>query len=246
MKDECYESNEEKIPQVVDLGLISGTRWASCNLGASQPWEYGGYYAWGETEEKDVYNHATYRYFEGEDTNGDGFYEKDEKCENLGENICNTEYDVAHMKLGDGWQMPTREQFMELIDNCIKEWTELHGVKGLKFIGPNGNSIFLPAGGCRNGSGFDNFGDSGCYWSSMVSTHARFNAHNLLFSSSYAFWYGYCSRSIGHSIRPVKGIESFDKRINISEAFELMPSCQLSNTSSKSDNKPSASCWSLN
>lgn len=63
MKDECYESNEEKIPQVVDLGLISGTRWASCNLGASQPWEYGGYYAWGETEEKDVYNSTIFFQF---------------------------------------------------------------------------------------------------------------------------------------------------------------------------------------
>lgn len=213
MKDEYYETNEEKIPLEIDLGLPSGTKWASCNIGASQPWEYGGYYAWGEIEEKEVYNDTTYMYFEGEDADGDGFYDKNEESVALGENICGTEYDVAYMKLGDGWQMPTREQFMELVDNCNREWAELHGVKGLKFIGPNGNSIFLPAGGCRNNSVLDDFGDCGCYWSGMESTNMHYNAHNLLFSSSYAFWYGYCNRSLGHSVRPVKGACEFALRI---------------------------------
>ena len=137
MKDEHYETNEEKMPQVVDLGLPSGTKWASCNVGASHPWEYGGYYAWGETEEKEVYNDVTYQHFKGEDSDGDGFYDKDEQCIDIGEDICATEYDVARMKLGDGWQMPTKEQFKELIDNCEREWSELHGVNGLIFIGPN-------------------------------------------------------------------------------------------------------------
>ena len=70
MKDEHYKTNEEKMPQVVDLGLPSGTKWASCNVGASHPWEYGGYYAWGETEEKEVYNDVTYQHFKGEDSEG--------------------------------------------------------------------------------------------------------------------------------------------------------------------------------
>ena len=204
MNDEYYEANAEKKPQVIDLALPSGTEWASCNIGASQPWEYGGYYAWGETVEKDLYNDVTYKYFEGEDTDGDGFYDEDEESADLGENICGTEYDVAHMKLGDGWQMPTNEQFMELLDNCDRKWTEFHGVKGLKFIGSNGNSIFLPAGGYRDNSVFELLGDYGCYWSGMLSAYKHFNAHNLLFCSSFAFWYGYCNRSLGHSIRPVK------------------------------------------
>ena len=204
MKDEYYETNEGRKPLEIDLGLPSGTKWASSNIGASQPWEYGGYYAWGEIEEKEVYNDTTYMYFKGEDADGDGNYDKHVECEVLSENISGTEYDVAHVKLGDGWQMPTREQFMELVDNCNREWTELHGVKGLKFIGPNGNSIFLPAGRGRRNSGFDDLDDCGCYWSGMVSKYAFFNAHNLLFTSTFACWFGYCSRSLGHSVRPVK------------------------------------------
>ena len=210
MKDEYYETNEGKKLLEIDLGLPSGTKWASCNIGASQPWEYGGYYAWGEIDEKEVYNDTTYMYFEGEDADGDGFYDKDEESVALGENICGTEYDVAYMKLGDGWQMPTREQFMELVDNCNREWTELHGVKGLKFIGPNGNNIFLPAGRSRRNSGFDELDDYGCYWSGMVSKYAFFNAHNLLFTSTFACWFGYCGRSLGHSVRPVKNPYAFN------------------------------------
>jgi hypothetical protein len=204
MKDEYYKANEEKMPQVIDLGLPSGTKWASCNVGAFHPWEYGGYYAWGETEEKNVYNDVTYQYFEGENVDGDGNYEKLVECEVLSENISGTEYDVAHVKLGDGWQMPTREQFMELLNKCHREWTELHAVKGLKFIGPNGNSIFLPAGGCRENSNLKCLGDYGYYWSSMLPKRERFNAHNLVFCADYAFWYGFVGRNIGHSVRPVK------------------------------------------
>lgn len=204
MKDEYYETNEEKAPLVIDLGLPSGTKWASCNVGASQSWECGDYYAWGETEEKEVYNDMTYLYFEGEDTDGDGFYDKDEQCIDIGEDICGTEYDVAHIKLGDGWQMPTREHFKELVVNCKREWTEFHGVKGLKFIGSNGNSIFLPAGGYCESSVIEDLGLSGCYWSSTLSTSACFNAHILLFTSNYAVWCCYCSRRIGYSVRPVK------------------------------------------
>ena len=204
MKDGYYEANEEKKPQVIDLGLPSGTIWASCNVGASQPWECGGYYAWGETEEKVVYNDVTYIYFKGKDTDDDGFYDKHEESEEIIENICGSVFDVAHMKWGDGWQMPTKEQFKELLDHCSSKWTELHGVKGLKLVGPNGNSIFLPAGGSRNHSVINDVGDCGCYWSGMLSANMHHNAHNLLFGHSYAFWYGYCNRSLGHSVRPVK------------------------------------------
>lgn len=165
-------------------------------MGFLQHWRFSTMGMWwllclGETEEKDVYNDVTYQYFEGENADGDGNYDKHVECEVLSENISGTEYDVAHVKLKDGWQMPTREQFMELLKKCHREWTEFHAVKGLKLIGPNGNSIFLPAGGCRENSNLEYLGDYGYYWSSMLPKRERFNAHNLVFCADYAYWYGY-------------------------------------------------------
>ena len=122
--------------EAVDLGLPSGTKWAACNVGATKPEEYGGYYAWGETEEKEFYDKSTYK-----------FYQDDEYV-NIGEDISGTEYDVAHVKWGGNWYMPTWEEFRELINNCKIEWTTFNGVNGEKFTSKiNGNSIFLPAAG---------------------------------------------------------------------------------------------------
>ena len=103
-------------PHQIDLGLPSGTKWACCNVGADKPEAYGGYYAWGETEEKDVYNDVTYQYSTGEDGNGDGYYD-DYHVEtsfdvygvwqSLGDDIAGSQYDVAQVKWGGDWQMPT-------------------------------------------------------------------------------------------------------------------------------------------
>ena len=115
----CPDGNH---PHLIDLGLPSGTKWACCNVGATQPEEYGGYYAWGETEEKEVYSEDTYKYYQN------GSYV------NIGSDISGTEYDVAHVNWGSDWVMPTHDEQMELLNNCTSEWTTLNGVNGRKFI----------------------------------------------------------------------------------------------------------------
>jgi len=140
-------SSSNKVPPgiiSVNLGLPSGTRWASCNIGAPRPEAFGGYYAWGEVSEKSVYDWSTYTHCDG----------TIESCRDIGSNICGTQYDVVHVKWGGRWQMPTSDQIKELIENCSYEWTQVNGVNGGRFTGPNGNSIFLPAAGYRDNSGF--------------------------------------------------------------------------------------------
>lgn len=132
--------------EAVDLGLPSGTKWASCNVGATKPEESGGYFAWGETEEKEYYNDVTYLYSTGEDIDRDGEYEEKERYKHLGPDISGTEYDVAHVKWGGDWRMPTLDQFKELLANCTSKWTSLNGMIGCKFISKiNGSTIFFPA-----------------------------------------------------------------------------------------------------
>ena len=221
------EANMVKHPQMIDLGLPSGTKWASCNVGATQPWEYGGYYAWGETEEKEVYTDMTYKYCTGEDTDGDGWYDKQQLYDDIGIivsvqdnkeskgltirypfelfSICGTVYDLAHMTWGDSWQMPSREQFDELIECCQHEWISLNGVEGCRFTGPNGNSIFLPA--ARNHSVFSEFTQATyCFY----RTGSRFNDYDH--DDHACFFYAspnetYCGRNGerygGCSVRPV-------------------------------------------
>ena len=133
----CPDNNH---PHAIDLGLPSGTKWACCNVGASSPEEYGGYYAWGETEEKSKYSEKNYK---------QGKKDRKQKYKGYEYDIAGTEYDVAYMKWGKNWWMPTINQLKELKEMCTWQWTEKRATKGLLLIGPNGNSIFLPAGGCR-------------------------------------------------------------------------------------------------
>lgn len=189
------KSEEPVVPDVpaeaIDLGLPSGTKWASCNVGASKPEEYGSYYAWGETEEKDVYSEDTYKYYQN------GSYV------NIGSDISGTEYDVAHVKWGGNWCMPTLDDIFELLDNCTNEWTTLNGVNGRKFTSKiNGNSIFLPAASGRLGGGLTIAGEYGFYWSSsQIPDYSRL-AYILYFYSGGAYRYRYY-RYNGQSVRPV-------------------------------------------
>ena len=121
--------------QAVDLGL--SVYWASCNLGAEKPEEYGDYYAWGETKTKQQFTRNNYAYYNSNTT----------LYTNIGSEISGTEYDAATVNLGSDWRMPTRSEMQELIDKCIWEWTQINNVNGYKVIGKNGNSIFLPAAG---------------------------------------------------------------------------------------------------
>lgn len=194
----CPDNNH---PHAIDLGLPSGTKWACCNVGAGKPEGYGGYYAWGETEKKDVYNEVTYQYCTGNDTDGDGYYDNNVSFQNLGSDIAGTQYDVAHVKWGGSWVMPSFDQMKELIDNTTRSWTTLNGINGCLFKGTNGGCVFLPAAG----SWYDYLtyvGNSGYYWSGTQSTSYSGSAYDFFFNSVRAECYS-SMRSGGRSIRPV-------------------------------------------
>ena len=185
----CPDSNH---PHAIDLGLPSGTKWACCNIGASSPEGYGGYYAWGETEEKSYYDWDTYKY-----------YNDDTGLVNIGSDIAGTSYDVAHVKWGGSWRMPTTEQQQELLNNCSSEWTSENGVNGRRFTGPNGASVFLPAAGFRWYDNLYDVGNSGYYWSSSLYPSDDYYAGNLGFNSGSSYWYYVDGRYFGLSVRAV-------------------------------------------
>jgi len=184
----------------IDLGLPSGTKWASFNVGATRPEEFGGYFAWGEVSEKAKYDWSNYTHCEG----------TIDSCRDIGANICGTRYDVANLRWGSRWQMPSSDQINELIENCRYEWTQVNGVNGGRFTGPNGMSIFLPATGYR-----DNSSDS---ISATGVVDVGFFAEYLSGSQSSPFIeYAFClqlsnfgaegrntGRGFGNVIRPVE------------------------------------------
>ena len=134
----------------VDLGLPSGVKWATCNVGAETPTGFGDYFAWGETSPKAEYT------WENSVTYG----------EQMSDISGNAQYDAATANWGGSWRMPTREQMQELVDHCEWEWTQVNGVYGSKVTGPNGSCIFLPAAGGRYGSSLGYDGSYGFCWSS--------------------------------------------------------------------------------
>ena len=195
----CNDANHV---HAVDLGL--SVKWACCNVGATKPEEYGGYYAWGETEEKSDYSPGTYKWFkyDGSDYSitkycTDSYYGSvDNKT------VLDPEDDVAHVKWGGSWRMPTLEEQMELLDECIWKWTELNGINGYRVTGPNGNSIFLPAAGYRYGTELGRRGAHGAYWSSCLDAYGCDDACGLFFNDDYQDW-GLYYRTNGFSVRPV-------------------------------------------
>ena len=191
--------------RAIDLGLPSGTKWASCNVGATKPEEYGGYYAWGETNEKDYYDASRYEHAQIDEY---GWSVGNGPCYNavnIGSNISGTQYDAATANWGGSWKMPTLDQIKELIDNCSSEWTQINDVNGRKFTGPNGNSIFLPAAGSRCNDSFNDVGSIGQYWSCSLSTELYLWAHGLAFHFRYGgnVWSDVSDRYCGRSVRPV-------------------------------------------
>ena len=201
-------SQDCPVAEAIDLGLPSGTLWASWNVGASAPEEYGGYYAWGETEEKDYYDESTYKYYNSET----------EECIHIGDDIAGTEYDVAHVKWGGSWRMPTRLQQDELRAYCSNEWTQQNGVNGIRVTGPNGNSIFLPAAGSRRIYYHSFEGERGIYWSSSLYS-SNYGCYQY-FNSNY--WdYGSYVCCTGLSVRAVINAEKAQRDCPIAEAIDL-------------------------
>lgn len=166
--------------------MPSGLLWATCNVGANSPEEYGDYYAWGETETKDKYT--------------------EKNCSTCGVKMNdisgNPKYDVARKKWGGNWRMPIYDEIKELIKECTWEWIEQNGVSGYKVTGPNGCSIFLPAAGYRSGLLLYSAGRNGYYWSSTPYEGSSNNVYSLYFNSNYQSMY-YSIRGNGQSVRPV-------------------------------------------
>ena len=179
--------------EAVDLGL--SVKWATCNVGATKPEGYGGYYAWGEKEEKSDYSKSTYKYYNSSTSS----------YVDIGSIISGTEYDVARAKWGGRWRMPTVDECQELNDKCT--WTEFtyNGVAGEKVTGPNGNSIFLPAAGMCDAKVVYHSVTNGFYWSGTLLEGFSDNACGMFFFSSGSHYWGYnWYRYIGLPVRPVE------------------------------------------
>ncbi len=173
--------------EYVDLGLPSGLKWATRNIGADNPEDYGHYFAWGETSPKEEYTK--------------------ENCSTYGKDMDdisgNAEYDAATANWGGDWRMPTYDEQRELLDRCTWTWATENDVNGYKVTGPNGNSIFLPAAGFRYGSSLDDSGSRGYYWSSTPCDYnLDCSAYYLFFTSDFQYMSSYY-RNLGLSVRPV-------------------------------------------
>ena len=184
----------------VDLGL--SVKWATCNVGASNLEDYGGYYAWGETEEKENYAWSTYKWSTGvfNSITKYNHYFMSGVVDN--KDVLDSEDDVAHVKWGGGWRTPTYAEFTELCNLCTWQWVTVKGINGYRVTGPNGNSIFLPAAGCCSESVVELRGNNGYYMTNLNDKGACNYSYALRFIngsySNISF-----DRSQGHSVRPV-------------------------------------------
>ncbi|MBR4829640.1 MAG: hypothetical protein IKZ92_07560 [Muribaculaceae bacterium] len=198
----------------VDLGLPSGTIWATRNVGASSPEDYGDYFAWGETAPKDYYDWSTYKWCNGSyytltkyctsSSYGlDGFVDNKTELDQSDDAAC------AHYP---GGRMPSLEQIQELCNSCSWQWTQRNGVSGQLVTGPNGNTMFLPAAGSRGGGSLYGAGSYGYYWSRTLTSNVPSVACLLYF---YSGNWNYClngsrgsgygsSRGSGFTVRAVR------------------------------------------
>lgn len=204
------DNNDRRQPDYVDLGL--SVKWAKCNLGASKPEEYGGYYQWAGT--KDVsdksicldWDNCPYHTGFEEDSGWTKYITK--SFFDIADNKTTLEAkdDAATVKLGSAWRIPTDAEWQELIDNCTWTWTTLNGVKGYivrsKKTGYTDNWIFLPAACDRDGHYLSSVGPSGYYWSSFLGTNYHAYAYAVSFNSANVGW-SVDNRCNGLSVRPV-------------------------------------------
>lgn len=194
----------------VDLGLRSGTMWATCNVGADHPEEYGDCFAWAEIQPKTTYGWSTYTYSHCDYnhltkycTNSEfGYHGFVDDLKEL--QPCD---DAATANWGEGWRTPTYSEWVELLTRCDYAWTTQNGVNGFLFTARNGNSIFLPAAGSRMDADSSHVGSGGYYWSSSLSKSLPDMAKGFSFSCNGGDWVDHdiydCGREFGLSVRPV-------------------------------------------
>jgi len=192
---------EDNHHDYVDLGL--SVKWATCNVGADSPEDYGDYFAWGETQPKTNYTWSTYKWCRGNQDNLTK-YCTDSDYGTVDDKIqLDLTDDAARVNWGGSWRMPTIDELTELREKCNWTWTTQKGVNGYKVTSKtNGRSIFLPAAGYRDDSSLSYAEAFGYYWSSSLDTGDPGSARCLIFDSSGADWYG-SSRYYGQSVRPV-------------------------------------------
>ena len=189
----------------VDLGLTSGTLWATMNIGARTPEEYGYYFAWGETTPKNYYDWDTYKWCVDNFNNlnkyctDNRFGFVDNKTE------LDPEDDAAYVNWGFNWRMPTDAQFDELRSECYWLWTSINGVNGYLVSSKlNSASLFLPAAGDCFASSVFSAESEGNYWSRTLYAGETYNAYNLGFGSDHVGYSGCWNREKGYSIRAVR------------------------------------------
>ncbi|MBR5352892.1 MAG: hypothetical protein IK126_04190 [Bacteroidales bacterium] len=192
----------------VDLGLPSGLLWATRNVGATSPEDYGDYFAWGETTPKSVYDWSTYTY-----CNGD-YHQLTKYCSDSYWGYNGFTDNLTILQPGDdaatanyGGRTPTKEEWRELMDNTTNSWTTQNGVNGRRFTGPNGNSLFLPAAGIRLDSSLIYAGNYAYYWSSSLDTDHPYYAWRFYFRSVRYRSLDGNYRSSGLSVRAVRSAQ---------------------------------------
>ena len=189
--------------EYVDLGLPSGTLWATCNVGANSPEDYGDYFAWGETEPKTTYSWATYKWCNGRDSTLTKYCDRSAVGTVDNKTELEVADDAAYVNWGSEWRMPSYTQIQELVDNCTSQWTTQNGVTGRKVTGPNGNSLFFPAAGWHYSGGIANIGSFGYYWSRTVCTGSTRWTYVISFYSDN-FLCGGHFRCNGYNVRAVR------------------------------------------
>lgn len=199
-------STPNVVHEYVDLGLPSGLLWATCNVGADSPEDYGDYFAWGETQPKSDYSWGTYQYCNGSASTltkycNNASYGYNGFTDNL--TTLQPSDDAATANWGTDWRMPTKEEWQELYSNTTHIWTTQNSVNGRLFTAPNGNSLFLPAAGGYVGTSLGGAGTYGDYWSSSLEADKPHRAWCLDFvSGNCGMSYSY--RKLGQSVRPVR------------------------------------------
>jgi hypothetical protein len=195
----CVEPEEE---DYVDLGLPSGTLWATRNVGANSPEEYGDYFAWGETQPKDYYDWSTYKWCNGMEGTLTKYCTNSDSGTVDNKTVLESADDAARANWGGKWRMPTTAEQDELRKQCTWTLTTQNGEDGYIVTGPNGNSILLPAVGYRYGKSLRSAGTNGYYWSNALSTDSTNYAYYLEFDSYDVSW-GHNYRYVGLTVRPV-------------------------------------------
>ncbi len=204
--EEVSFTNSTNGHEYVDLGL--SVMWATCNVGADSPEDYGDYFAWGETEPKDVYDWSTYKYCNGSSTTLTKYNTQNSYGTVDNKTVLEVVDDAATANWGGVWRMPTYEEFQELISNCTWKWTTLNNVSGYMVTSNiNGRTIFMPITGyIASTTSVKN--ESGFYWSSSLYETYPDNIRFLYFDNDEIFITtlyerNYNGRNYGQPIRPV-------------------------------------------